>query len=312
MYHRKPTLFEDLHINQPKFTIKDGFGFGSYYDLSLELVKDDDCIYATADILIDSVTEYYFTGSTTEDPNFSASSNPPSRYTLGLQKENGAQMPTYNILLMVAPTNGPCYFMIDIIKPAGIAFSIPALREQSEPKVRISNRERINRVIGSFINFGGDESNIFNDRSYFNLNGESTSKTSSSINYDNTFICPCDCKIESISFIKRNDPLSSIQIVINQVVNELHVFDLLGKGDVVDADIQLLKGDTVNLVFRNTNGTSGFSRYTLYLVSAVSATPTSTANPITLNFDENNLIPPSKSLQDRIEELEERLNELTN
>ena len=172
--------------------------------------------------------------------------------------------------------------------------------------------DKIEKEVGSFVNFGGDESNIFADRSYFNLNGESTSQTSSSVNYDNTFLCPCDCKIKSISFIKRNDPLSSVQVVINRTIDELHVFDLFGKGDVVDTDIQIQKGDTINLCFRNTNGAPGFGRYTLYLVSDSSSPSAPTTGPITLNFDESDLLPPSKSLEDRIEELEQRLNELVN
>ena len=191
----------------------------------------------------------------------------------------------------------------------------PSLRNGPVENVNISDtflllNDRIEKVVGSFVNFGGDETNIFNDRSYFNLNGESTSQTSSSINYDNTFLCPCDCKIESISFIKRNEPLSSVQIVINQVVNELHVFDLLGRGNVINTDILLSRGDIINLCFRNTNGTPNFSRYTLYLVRDNNTPSTSTSNPITLNFDESDLLPPSKSLEDRIEELENRLNEL--
>ena len=193
----------------------------------------------------------------------------------------------------------------------------PALRATANENVNVSDtflflNNKIDRAIGSFVSFGGKEVNILSNRHFFNVNGDSTSSTSSSFSYDNTFIIPFNCTIGNISFIKRNTPLIAVQVVINQVIDELNIIELDGRYGITQTNIDLQKGDIINLCFRNNYGVPDFGKYTLYLEPREIILEEPPNQSTVFTFDENDLIPPAKSLQDRIEELENRLNELTN
>jgi len=100
-------------------------------------------------------------------------------------------------------------------------------------------------------------------------------------------------------------------VVINQVIDELNIIELDGRYGITETDINLQKGDIINLCFRNNYGIPDFGKYTLYLEPREIVLEDPPNQSTVFAFDENDLIPPSKTLEDRIAQLEDRLNSLT-
>lgn len=147
-------LFQDDYViirwngtnKQPTYSVKTGFT--GYWDVAMEVIKNDDALYANQDIFSNVGDEYYFTGGTTVDANYNAVLY-STRFNCFLHKESGNNAPSYNIVVKTGNINGPAVYMIDIIKPAGVAFNALANsspRLPSPPVVRVSNRTRIEQL----------------------------------------------------------------------------------------------------------------------------------------------------------------------
>ena len=117
---------------------------------------------------------------------------------------------------------------------------------------------------GGIISYGGSEQNIFSNRTFYQLYGDSTAQMNNAISFNNVYIAPYSGIIKSISWIKENTPASTIQIQKNNDIDELNKFTFTGLAGRIFTNIPFNSSDALSVIFRNDTNTSGQSKFFLF------------------------------------------------
>ena len=136
---------------QPQFSVNSNYV--GYWDVSYEVIKNDDAIYANQDILTSVNNDYFFTGGTVINTTYSAV-NFSTRFNCFLHKESGSTAPSYDIVVKSGNVNQFAAYMVNIIKPDSLIFGTVGTERtipSPAPTLRVSNKSRIIQMEGQIL-----------------------------------------------------------------------------------------------------------------------------------------------------------------
>ena len=151
------TFYSDNYVSikwngagkQPQFSVNPNYD--GYWDVSYEVIKNDDAIYANQDILTSVNNDYFFTGGTVINTTYSAV-NFSTRFNCFLHKESGSNAPSYDIVVKSGNVNQFAAYMVNIIKPDGVIFvGTERTTPSPAPALRVSNKSRIIQMEGQIL-----------------------------------------------------------------------------------------------------------------------------------------------------------------
>jgi hypothetical protein len=153
------TFYSDEYVSikwsgagkQPQFSVNSNYV--GYWDVSYEVIKNDDAIYANQDILTSVNNDYFFTGGTVINTTYSAV-NFSTRFNCFLHKESGSTAPSYDIVVKSGNVNQFAAYMVNIIKPDSLNFGTVGTERtipSPAPVLRVSNKSRIIQMEGQIL-----------------------------------------------------------------------------------------------------------------------------------------------------------------